>query len=1076
MEFDELEQLLCDSISGDNKKIQNAYDAFQKACGDVESLIRCFFLVLQDSKNETARNAAIIVYTRLIRDNWDSFSEELQNEIYNTLFAIQEIIDESKLHIFISLVHTVIQCVFDNIEKRLKILTLFNFHNIANTTKMLTIYQGIPNNDGSQKAFSIQLPNISFDDKPEDFTEEQYKRRCLKSHFMIEMLCNFDGLLGINEIAKNLEASIHCVNLSLNDENVYYQSLGIKAVSLLIELYPSQVDQFNDHITRMIEIARDSLQMEDMDFQIIWKSFSCFFDVQSTECMNRVSFLLKDFLSIIFAAVSRTDILPESRMCPLWSFRRNLEYLEPDLLVKIAYLSIDIATENVRLLHQLCYSYIFYDECFNTFPHVNLYELSRKILFELIASDDFAKKITALCLIKLIIIHLPHQVYTDIKTITKLTEEALKQEDDLYLEAGCEIVSSFYYFFTWNLVDLSLFLPLTVPLLVHSSSNVREVAYSAVENIFCISYIPNHSCVSLILEQMPKVIDIDNYRYLKLLSISIKNHGYFEPEESSVIESTVLPLLDSEDPGTLCGGLQIAMKLMQFCEGSRKSLLEKARETIDKLILNTDDSKFVYLGIAELVHYFKMINNYKQDKYKLRNALTNHSVNLSKSYGMKSNIQNSDVEETVSKYSEKIHFMLNLDSKEEALLKTLVLPKIAYIDSILVDHPYFESLLSEAMPFFEMEAPNYVISALKVLKKITPIMTEENAFAAFNAIGTACVKTKEVVVACEAYSVMGYIIRYSSPEIRKAVLPAAHHMCSLYVKGELSVLDGMPPLTTDFDVSLMYATMQLFISLFFEKTESQEVVIKELFSIYNEHKNLLTNEMILYVFSRALACDILSSEQQEELYQLTLSLLVEDQDFVLMMSTSNLVSVFLHKQFFDMETFDPILKVLVEWWSRMKSERHQLRSTYSIMAMLFWEIAYHFKLIDKLLNIFPNQSSENSNELSLFEETFVIQYPPDNLSRLENMTKILIQIFNDEQCKKSIMEHDNLPKIITVAICKLLIRPKIDLLTRGVTKEMTESVQEILTFIRSNKPEVTEVITDFIGEIPSRRTILQKFL
>lgn len=92
------------------------------------------------------------------------------------------------------------------------------------------------------------------------------------------------------------------------------------------------------------------------------------------------------------------------------------------------------------------------------------------------------------------------------------------------------------------------------------------------------------------------------------------------------------------------------------------------------------------------------------------------------------------------------------------------------------------------------------------------------------------------------------------------------------------------------------------------------------------------------------------------------------------------------------------------------------------------------------------------------------------------MTSILISFFKDEQCKQSIIVHDNLPKIIAAAICRILIRPKIELLTRGVSEEMTNSVKEILSFIRSSKPETQEVIAEFIGDVKSREHTLNVFL
>lgn len=1078
--FSELEQLLCDSISGDNNRIQNAYQSFEKASLDKESLIRSFILVIQNSTNETARNAAIIVLADIVQSNWSTLNENLQNEIYELIFSIQDNIHESNLHIFLSLAFTVHNLFYQDPEKRLRTLSLFNFHNKSNTTGYLQLNTGVKEIDGK-----IQISKISLDDKPEDFTEEQFKRRQLKVHFTIELLCSFNGDTGINEISRNLEASIQCVMIALNDENIYYQCLGIKAISILIGLYPSQIDQLHPHILRMVEIAKDSLQMQDMDFQMVWKSFADFFNIQPSECVNRVSFLMNDFLTIIFAAANRTDILPENRMCPLFSFRKNLEYFEPEVLNRVAYTSIEIAVANVRSLHQLSYPYIFYyDNCFNMFSHAKVYGLSIKILNDLINSDEYCRKITALCLIKVLIIHLPHQVYIDINLFTKLTEEALKQDDVLYLEAGCQIVSSFPYYFTWNLVDPYLFLPLISPLLVHESPDVREAAYVAVENIFCISFINSFSCSSVILQQKPKVIEIDNYRFLRLLSISIKKHGYFEPEEANLIEQIALPLLSSDDPGTICGGLQIAVQLMHICEESRSALFDKSKEIIEKLILDFDDPQFIYLGIHELISIFKMLNNEKQKIFKLRSKIMSNSYSLLNDENSPSEGQTEYLNYVISKYSEKILFMLNLDSKDNALLKTMVLPKIAYLDSITNNHPFQDALLAVAMPFIEMQWANYVIAALKVLMRITPKMTKENAFAAFNAVGTACVKTKEVLVACVAYKVMGHIVRLSSPEIREVVLPTAHHMCTLYVKGELSVLEGVPPLTNDFDVNLMYSSMQLFISLFFEKTEAQQYVLKELFSIYLEHKNLLTNEMILYVFSRALACDICVPEDSQRLFQLTMALLVEDQHFVLMMSTSNLVYVFVNKNCLDWEKLCPILPILVHWWARMKSERHKLRSTFSILALTFWEIAYHFKIIDKLLDIYPNQSnsqipesSQNNNEpqLSLFEETFE-QFPPDNLSRLEMMSKLLICFFNDDQCKEIIMAHDNLFKVIASSICKFLIRPKIELTTRGVTQEMINSIHDILLFIKNNKPEVKKVIVEFIGDIQSRNLILEEFI
>lgn len=1059
----QLEELLCDSISGDNQKIMTAYQFFLHLLNDPKALMSNLFYIIIHTDNSTSKNAAFIVLARIIKDNLDNFDESFCQSLFDSIFELEDIIDESNLHSYVQLVHAV-----HNKYTNFRILTLFNYHNLENGKGNHDFHYFDSNNQ-------VEITTIQLDEDPKDFTPLEWSKRSLKAHFFIEFFTCFNGTLGIPHISSSLQDLIKINLLGLNDDQIYYQNLAIKGLSIILELFPSEIPHLTANLQRMFEISKNSLTMTEKDFKSIWNSIGDVINLDPSEIFS--IYPLKNFLSINYDAANRTDIAAESRIIPFLSFRQAFGYVDLEDLPKFARISIDISKSYIQSTHNLPTDFIFfYDAVFNMFPHKSIYDFARALGYELLQQSDYCSNITDLCLVKSIITNLPNQIFLDIELVTTITETALRQTDILYLEAGCDIVSSFYIYFTWNLADPQIFLPLTTPLLVHEHPDVREKAYEAVHNIFRISFIHNPQSIPLILQLSPQVIEIDYSRYLGLLSVAIKNQDVIEREQMEEIIKFVFDLYESPQEQCSFGAVEVAFELMIACEESIPILLEKSMQIVDRLILEHDDIQWLYFGVRMFEKYFKMETKSVEFKLNRKSKLINQMIHPQKKDLVNIPIQvNQASINLISKYAEKIFSLLQIDDKTEPLMKIMLLPKIAFIDSIHPDHPFLPCLLTEIMPFIEVESPIHVVSAIKVLKRVINFLPGDLGVNAFNAIGTACVKTKELVVAGKAYKAMANIIDFSPPEKREAYLPTARHMCMLYAKGELAVLSGVPPMSTDFDFTLMYWAMHLFIALTFEKSEMQQFVLHELFRIYIEKHNLMTNEMLLYVFSVSLKADILTEEEVENVYKITLSLLDKDIHIVLMISTATIFSTFIIKKMISDELLNRALPIFVEWWNRINHEKHVVRSTRSTMALLFLLIADQFKLIDKMLQM-PASLEPSETTLSIIEDAFDKEFPPSNMQRVNSMTRFLISLFTDDQTKTMITSNSRLSQIIAISICKFLIRPKMFYTRYDISEMYITQLGEILDLLRKGNGDVQIAINQYIQQAQSRIDILGKFL
>ncbi|OHT14628.1 hypothetical protein TRFO_14920 [Tritrichomonas foetus] len=1022
-QFD-LETLLLDSISGDNEKMQASYHVFMEALKEKDTFIPMFFSLLLNSSNSLAKNVALTTVSNIIKSSWPEFSSEMQNLIVNFIFNYRNFVTEENLRFFCCLVQAVDFHIFDNTELHLSFMKLFSNSNNSHLHQNVEISDHMSSETNSSK----NEGNIS---NPVDIK--------LYYHYLIEMLLSFNGENGIGDIAKQIDPTLQVIMYCLNEEMLYYQACGIKATGIILDLYPDQYHRLESHVLRILEIAKNTISMPELDFLMIWRNIGSLMQIEPPE-----AFPLNEFFEIAFeAALKRTDICSEDRLCPLLSFRRNLEYLDRTAVKKIAQLSIEIATDYVIRVHYLPTAFLFfYDTCFKLFPHNFIYEYVRKIIAQKISSNEYASHIIALCLIKSLVEYLPHQIFNDIKMVTNCVESALKQQDVLFLSAACQIIASFHVSFMWNLVDPEFFLNLTIPLLVHENADVRVSAYEAVTRIYDIAMIPCRGSVSMILLLNDKIDETSKWRYLKLLSIAVKKQKFIEKEEAQKLEEFLIALFESNLPSNYTGAITVAIQLMIISENSIKNqiLYNHVLTTLENL-LQSDNLEFCFHGIHELGNWIQLT----QDLTLLEKTITTY------------------------KSFERV---LNLDIRNDTLLKALALYKVAFIDSMTPNHPFIERLLNEVMPLVESDSSIGVLTSVRVLKYVTLYLSPENAFATFNAIGTACVQTKEISIACKCYKAMAYVVKNCSSEIEQVILPTANHMCELYAKGELSVLEGVPPMSSDSDITLMYNSMMLFIALFhirettfgnisdnvqnnmndlFVQTFNvRRFVFNELFCIYKKGNNML-NEMILYVFSTAIHSDVLTENEITILCQIADHLLFNDLHVVLIMSAAMLLSNLIIKNRISWESLNTRISVLAEWWNRCKNERHKLRGTFSSISLLVWQISFHFKRTD----------------LPLIEESFE-EFPPSHMARCPTMASVLVSFL--EECFDDVPV--NIKRVAAVSICRLLIRPRLELHKRGVPEPIIVKLEQVLHRLRTSDESVQQAVHEFINEVPSRLEII----
>ena len=964
--FQELENLLIDSISGDNEKMQASLNIFNEAAKEPEKLIDVFTSLISNSTNSEAVKAAMIIFVKLLQNVFSEISDESREKVVDFIVHYKEKVDRTNLKLFTHIVQVVEFYYYKNPEMNLKLLLLFH-------------------------------------------------ETDLETRFLIEIIISFNGMNGIAEITKDIEYVLKVTLDALHDPDVYYQACGIRAVTILFSLYPDQYPALQNHINKILEIAKESPKLPDSDFKIVWRNIG--------ELLQKIDpdyeFPMGQFVDLIFAATERKDICPEDRLCPLLSFRKNLEYLDKEIVRKIALQSIAIAIDYVNSVHQLPTSFLFfYDSIFNIFPHSYIYNYVSKIVNDLITSGDFAKQIVALCLIKSLVEFLPHYVFNDIKLVNFVTEGALKSEDWLFICAGCQIVASFHVFFMWNLVDPELFINLTIPLMVHPHPDVRECAYLATTKIYDISLIPFKCSLIQILSQAEKIHEEDFLRYLHFIALVIKKQSYISDEELATIREFTMKLFDTSNEVALCGGLTILTRLMASNESDAKDpvIIEKVVTTLQKLF-QSDNVLVVYHGIRELAKWIQI----------------SHDFTL--------------LEQNTGKIDE----ILNLDISSEALIKSLTLQKVASIDFMTPNHPFIEKLLNAALPFIESDSTLFVLTAIKVLQKVALSLAPEAASPVFNAIAKACIDTKSSFVAEKCYKVMSYILKYASPETRSAIKPAAIHMCEVYFKGELHVLDGVPPLSSDSQIPLMFSSMSLFIETFDERYEAHNFMFNELFSIYKKG-NILQNELIIYVSSFAIEKNILTEPEKIYLKKRAISLLKENLHIVLLMSESMLLTSLITKGLIEWDIISSHFNIFVSWWNRCHSEKHKMRATFTTLAILIWTIASYYKTTD----------------IPILEDSLE-EFPPSNMLKISSAIDLITSTIDGNFNNIS----DNLKKLASISILRIFSRPLSELHRNDVSENQLVKLDSLINRLRNKNKVIQDAINEFISKSNGNPAILK---
>lgn len=964
---------MLDSVCGDNERMSRAIGEFDSLVEkNVSQLYAAFCELILHSTNSKAVSIALVDLTHLIRISWDKLDESLHNSAPDFVLELFRILKENDSQLFAQLLSEI----------------------------------------------SLHLMDANF----WQTLFAQMRGQAKTAPVVIELLASNQCVPPPEFLQIFMKASVSYTLEALKGSVVYYKYRSIRAVANALNIFPDQYEQFTEHFVVLKSEMEKSVTMSESDFEQFWAACVSLFRVG---VIPYEEFDEYGYSALILAAARRKDISAEARLIPLGSFSKILPYTSAETLLEIGKLSTELAEQYVTQASDLPLEFVFfYGNCFECFDHQQIYGAAREIVRDLMNSGVEEKMIVSMCIIKVLLEKTPQQIHRDIDFVTTHVENSLKHHNPLLVRIACKIICVFTKFFARNMVDVEVFLPRTVFLLVHPNNDVRFSASLALERLFAITPVRVPHLVQMMFAVSDKIFDTDRLRFLFLFSEAIDVQMIIEDAEAQQIVEFIKHLITSDSEDYLAGALKISIQLLKCTDNLFSTLVPIVSQLLD-------------MGMSsENVHW----KNYAT-------WLLGEFLTVDKEITM----------ELFNKHRDTIQALLEMPDASVTATKEHIAIEVSHINARTPDHPFSATLFALGMTWLESPITTTACAALKLLKRGVLYRPNDQVLAMVRMIAKICCQTKDMAVAIRCFKTLGYIVRQTKGDITAECKAIAGQLCMSFLHGELSVQNGLPPLTTDTDFGLVRELAKQ--SAFWMNPSKQ--IQREIFAFSMDvfqRQNIVLMELALQFWSDVVKIGGFIPEEVAQIKGIALEMMKEDIHPTLMMNNSLLVETLISHGLVTWEEMEPKFRILIKWWNSCCEIKHKMRSTMSGILILLLTIIGVFEL--PLSRFKP-----------VFLEAILRQVPPDDVSRTDQVALMLVKIL-----KQGNVMLEPCIAFVT-AICKLLMCSEAVLIRkRRISPEMRADLISVVNKLRVQHKEVQEAINDFVKDDQGRKDRLAALL
>ena len=852
---------------------------------------------------------------------------------------------------------------------------------------------------------------------------EEMKGNERTASVVIELLASNEAVPPQEFFQKFMDVSIRYTLDALQGTALYYKCRSIRAVANALNIFPDQYERFIEHFHAIRTEMENSRTMQERDYRQFWTACSILF---RSGAIPYEEFEKERYAELILAATDREDLSAETRILPLRSFAKILPYMCGEYLVRIGRMSMDLGALYVKQTGELPSEFVFfYGKCFDCFPHKQIYGVAREMIYNLMESGAEENMIACMCVIKVLVERIPQQVYGDIDFINRHVEQALKQPNPLLIQCACKIISVFSKFLARNLIDVEVFLPATICLLSHPINDVRFSATIALERIFTIAPVPLPNIVKMMFAVADKILDDDKLRFLFLFSEAIEAQMIIEEAEAEQILEFVRRLITSDNEDYLAGALKISVKMLKCTE--------KLSDTLVPIV-----AKLLDMGLSsDNIHWRSYATWILGEFLTVDQKLTM---------------------ELFAKHRDAINSLLQIPDGSFSGTKEHIAIEVSHVNASTSDHPLSDILLDTGMAWLESPISTTTCAALKLLKRGVLYRPNEHVMAMMANVAKTCCQTKDMSVAIRCIKTMGYVVRQAKDDIKAALRALAGQVSMSFIRGEMSVQNNLPPLTTDTDFGLVRELAKQSIFWMDPSKSIQREIYAFSMTVF-QRRNVLTMELALQFWSDVLKIHGFLPEEVATIKSVAMECMAIDVNPCLMMNTALVVETLVSQEAITKEEIAPKFHVLVKWWNNCCEIKHRMRSTLSGILSLMLTIIGVFKL--PLARFNP-----------VLLTTLLNQVPPDDVRRTAQVASMLAVIFSRD---------DDIPLEVCIAgataICRLLMLSDALLMRkRRVTPEVRSQLVAIVNTLRNGHTEVENAITDLVKDNPRKKERLDALL
>ena len=969
-----LEQLLLDSVSGDQAKMTAAISQFDAlVASDVSALYSAFCEIILKSANHAAVSIAIVDLTQLIKSSWDKINAPLRSGIVDFMTQVFKLLRDEDIYIFAQLFYEVSVCCTQD----LSVLLPF-FENMGE----------------SEKA----------------------------SHFLVELLAANVFVPPEPLIQRWMDGTVRFTLGALKGTVSHYKCRAIRAIAMALQICPDQVERFTEHFEILKVEMKNSLTVSDKEYEEFWKSCLVLFESSG---MPDEEFEEYGFADLIFAAAERSDIVIEMRLLPLQCFHKVLPYMTDEHLAMIAPLCASMGANYAKQTGDMPTDFVFfYSNCFDYFDHAQIYQGARELIIKLMESGVEENMVVAMCAVHVLIEKVPSQLQRDIDFITTYVENGLRHQYPLLIEISCRIIAAFPKFFATSLVDVGVFLPLIVYLLIHPVDEVRFKAAEALHWIFKISPVPCPMAVKMLFAVADRVRESDQLRFLILFGYAIEAQMMIEDDEAQKLVEFFQKLVTSNCHDRIVGALMIAVKTLKCTDNMADALVPTITKILDEG-LGSENLHWRAFAIWVLGEFLKV------DK--------------------KSTL------ELFYKHKDAIVSIFEMPDEALAPRKEYLAIEVSHVNATTEDHPLSDIMFDLGKACLENPETSIACSGLKILKRGALYRPDDQIQAMVRLVAEKCCQTKDLALSIRCVKTLGYIVRQARESVRPVCVALAYQVCLSFMRGEMALQNGVPPMGTDINFDLMRELAKQSVFWMDKTNPLQREIVK--FSIDTfSRRTVLKVGLAFRFWGDVLKWDGFLPEEVQKIKEFSLSFLVEDINIPLIMQNAYLLQTLVSHGHIEHEDIHSKWTILIKWWNKCSEGKHTMWSALANVQIL-------------MLTVLGRYNHPLSTVRPVLIQTILNHIPPDDVQRTDEVVRMLVILFKQE----------DIPVASCVAavraICRLLICPEAILIRkRKVSPELKQELIAVVDNLRARDEAVQQAIVQFIHENPGRKERLAHFV